>query len=317
MSWALLLLTVLPATTPAADTPKWFAPSSLQFRDVEVGDVVRLQRGPGLGAGGEFVMFNTRLERRADPMRPVPAGDVAAATPECETSANGDAGPNIVRLRGTSLLDTFSVEIDQPLLLGQDYTVTRIGRTAYGGGHGGSVPKGGDPIDPRTAYLYERFFFRNLSNYHYDQYEVPRATAAKPTGLRNPDADQLQQAIWFLENELPAIDPATGKSLGYQYDPTDLKIAAKTLGETSAAYRWIAEADEAVRGKDPAKIIGSRVRVATLRDRDRCDVQDVLVVLMPELGQVPVTVPLASGGYAVSGLRGAAPMVGGFGGGYG
>ena len=71
----------------------------------------------------------------------------------------------------------------------------------------------------------------------------------------------------------------TGESLGYAYDPTNMDIAAKTLGTDSQAYRWVFEADQAVRG---GTHIGDHVRVVNLLNSQGGRAQDVLTVATPE-----------------------------------
>ena len=57
-------------------------------------------------------------------------------------------------------------------------------------------------------------------------------------GVPDGDADQLQKAIWFLENELEARDPASGQSLGYQYDPTDMNIGKYVYPDWRDRMDW-------------------------------------------------------------------------------
>ena len=73
---------------------------------------------------------------------------------------------------------------------------------AVAGGSGGPQP---DDLDPRTAYLYTQFATGNLSNYDYDELSTP------PGDDRDTDAQQLQLAIWKIEQEITAA--LTGKAL--------------------------------------------------------------------------------------------------------
>ncbi len=61
----------------------------------------------------------------------------------------------------------------------------------------GNASNGFDPISSKTAYLYTQFSKGTLSNYDYGN-----------AALRAGDADSLQNAIWYLENELgtPALN---------------------------------------------------------------------------------------------------------------
>lgn len=55
----------------------------------------------------------------------------------------------------------------------------------------GNATNGFDPISSKTAYLYTQFSKGTLSNYDYGN-----------VSLRVGDADALQNAFWYLENEL-------------------------------------------------------------------------------------------------------------------
>jgi hypothetical protein len=273
MKTAILVLAacLAPAAFAAETTRR--DPAPVPWKTVSRDDVIQLERGPATGRGGELVVYGTRLE----------------------TPGNRDS----VRIEDASLLDTFSVERDEPLDLGVPYTVASVSRTARAGGFGGKAREDGDPIDPRTAYLFEQFYFQRLSDFAYDDHASPREPAAAPSGLRSACAEQLQRALWFLENELEGVDPATGASLRYDYDPTNLDIAKRTLGEDSPAYRWIVEADAAT--KDPGNRIGNRVRVLTLVDQRGHGIQDVLIVL-PECENVPGQVVWADNSTTPAGM---------------
>jgi hypothetical protein len=232
-------------------------PALTPYRHVARGDLIQLEQGPGEGLGGELVVYGVS-----------------------GTIRDGLAWPS---LQDVPRFNTFSIERGEPLYFGVSYRVARISREARPGGLGGKniedrqSGRGSDPIDPRTAYLYEQFYFHRLSPYAYDDYVSSGDSHASPRGLRNTHAEELQRAIWFLENELEACDPASGQSLGYQYDPTDMNIARATLGAESLAYRWVVEADAAVRDRN--NTIGQRVRVLTLVDEKGGPIQDVLMVL--------------------------------------
>lgn len=58
---------------------------------------------------------------------------------------------------------------------------------------GGTI-NGFDPLDPKTAYLYDQFISGTLSGYDYDgSLGVGRAASA----------DALQKVIWWIEAEIP------------------------------------------------------------------------------------------------------------------
>jgi hypothetical protein len=77
---------------------------------------------------------------------------------------------------------------------------------AKNGGYGGAIadPNGGvwDPISSQTAYLYTKFSNGTLSSYDYGN-----------AAARVADADALQNAIWYLENEQLASYTLSGQAL--------------------------------------------------------------------------------------------------------
>jgi hypothetical protein len=73
---------------------------------------------------------------------------------------------------------------------GQIYDVVVNDKAIYGG-----VGPAGDPLDPKTAYLYTQFRSGSLSDYVW-------TPGADP--LRAKSAWDLSLAVWYLENELPA-----------------------------------------------------------------------------------------------------------------
>jgi hypothetical protein len=233
---ALFLLALFTATAHAGFIPAAAAP----WETVHTGEVIGFSRGSGSGPGGEFIVYNT-----------VPSSNKPYSL-----------------IKDKSLFDTFCLEKNEYLSFSGNFVVGGLSRAARNGGLGGQDSSGvADPLDPRTAYLYQQFYDQRLSNYQYENGD-----------LRGASADQLQNAIWFLENELTGKSP-TGKSLGYAYDPTDMGIAAKTLGNDSQAYHWVFEADEAVRG---GTHIGDHVRVINLLDSQGGRAQDLLAVGTPE-----------------------------------
>jgi hypothetical protein len=82
---------------------------------------------------------------------------------------------------------TFCLERSENFSPGSNLTAV-INDRAVQGGTGTS-----DPLDPRTAFLYTRFREGTLAGYLYG-------------AGRQGAAGQLQNAIWFLENELPSVD---------------------------------------------------------------------------------------------------------------
>ncbi len=81
---------------------------------------------------------------------------------------------------------TFCIEIQETLQFGVQYNA-KISNAARGGSYGGSG--GSDPLDPRTAFLYQSFREGTLAGYRYNG----------TTAERKADADSLQRAIWYIE----------------------------------------------------------------------------------------------------------------------
>jgi len=124
---------------------------------------VKMYDGYGSGPGGEFL---------ADP-------DGWSFTP---TSLGEFPGK----------FETFCVEVDEHIRIGNTYYVTFSDDAIYGGA-GGQEPPGSntDPLDPMTAYLYDKFITGSLDGYDYG------------TGSgRIASADALQDVIWYIEDEI-------------------------------------------------------------------------------------------------------------------
>lgn len=91
----------------------------------------------------------------------------------------------------TGPFQTFCIEKQEYVGVGDTYDVV-VSTEAIGGGinHGPNGPLGGDPIDPKTAYLYTQFRAATLGGYDYN-----------PAGGRSASAGALQRVIWFIEDE--------------------------------------------------------------------------------------------------------------------
>jgi len=117
--------------------------------------------GHFLGMGGEFTL-----------------------TPNAELAAlPGEPGP----------FGGFCMEWSEDVAIDAAYEVT-VNREALQGGYNSGLagPLGGDPLDPRTAYLYWRFRAGTLAGYEYT-----------PGDGRALSAQALQDVIWYLEDEQP------------------------------------------------------------------------------------------------------------------
>jgi hypothetical protein len=99
-------------------------------------------------------------------------------------------------LTNSGSFETFCLEIPENFQPGATYNVT-INTFADAGGNGGQVGST-DPLDDRTAGLYYAFITGTLAGYDY----------ADAFGQRKNNAGALQNAIWYLENEVGTLDSA-------------------------------------------------------------------------------------------------------------
>jgi len=106
-----------------------------------------------------------------------------------------------------SSFQTFCVEHNEYLSFGGTYYVV-VNTGAVNGGVGGQLPDNPhfDPLDPRTAWLYDQFVKGTLPGY-FDN----------PNGRQN-SAGALQNAIWFIENEITEQPVGLAKTF---YDMAD------------------------------------------------------------------------------------------------
>jgi hypothetical protein len=93
------------------------------------------------------------------------------------------------------IFGTFCLEGNEYFTHGRSYTVSNISDYAENGGYGGQTslyPKR-DYLDPATKWLYSHFLSKDL----YSLANIQLANAANDTALQN--------AIWYLENEIASI----------------------------------------------------------------------------------------------------------------
>ncbi len=93
---------------------------------------------------------------------------------------------------GQYIYSSFCLETDEYISFNTQYKVVNISDTAN---LGGSNTNGGDPLDPRTAFLY----------YHYMVGDLGQLASAFDPKSSNSLGD-LQKAIWFLEGESLGIN---------------------------------------------------------------------------------------------------------------
>ena len=109
-----------------------------------------------------------------------------------------------------STFQSFCIETDEYISFGKTYYVD-ISTNAIQGGSGGPEP---DPLDPRTAWLYNQFLNETLTGYDFDDTGIGRKTSA----------GALQRAIWYIEQEIAPPAPGT------------LAASFVTLADTSDWY---------------------------------------------------------------------------------
>jgi hypothetical protein len=86
-------------------------------------------------------------------------------------------------------VQTFCVEYSEYIYLNQTYDVV-VNDKALNGGVGST----NDPLDPKTAFLYDSFVDGKLSAYGYNY---------TPGAGRSASAGALQDVIWYIEDERP------------------------------------------------------------------------------------------------------------------
>ncbi len=100
-----------------------------------------------------------------------------------------------VALTNVGTFETFCLERSENFVPGGPYYFT-INTFAVAGG-GGAV-FGQDALDETTAFLYNAFITGTLAGYDY----------ANSLGQRNANAGALQNAIWYIEQEVGSLDSA-------------------------------------------------------------------------------------------------------------
>jgi hypothetical protein len=150
----------------------------------------------------------------ADPV--VSATNVIRLYDSYGTTGGGEFNGQIAGTTAAIDFISFCLETNEYFTPGQDLYVSDVSTEARMGGAGGGNP---DPLDFRTAYLFTQFATQSLSNYAFWDTGSERVN----------DANSLQRALWYLEEEL-----------GASYD---------TLAELGAwdaqARAWVEEATSA------------------------------------------------------------------------
>ena len=150
------------------------------------------------------------------------------------------------------LFQTFCIEKNE-YVYKNELTHVELSGEARMGGKGGGNP---DPLDMRTSYLYSNFWHGSLSDYDYFDNLVDDGKGRKDS------AAALQQAIWFLENEIVSV--------------------------SGQAADWVQEAEAAVLGGTWTAALHAKVQV--INNWDAYDAQtntfkgvrqDQLIVVAP------------------------------------
>lgn len=143
---------------------------------------------------------------------------------------NGGGEFSMTSVSGPSMFgnfQSFCIEHNESLAPGVTYTFD-INTAAIGGGVAGGNP---DPLDARTAALYEAFWTGTLANYDFDN-DGDGGLAAS-LNRRNSGA-ALQAAIWELEQEqsieTTTSDSATRDLANYYVDVLSSQLAAQGVG---------------------------------------------------------------------------------------
>ena len=140
-----------------------------------------------------------------------------------EFSMTSVAGPNLF-----GDFQSFCLELNENLTPGDTYTFD-IDTAARNGGVAGGNP---DPLDARTAALYEAFWTGTLANYDFDN-DGDGGTSG--TLNRTKSAAALQAAIWELEQERTIEDTTSNTAIralaNYYVDTLSQQLADLGLGE--------------------------------------------------------------------------------------
>ena len=182
----------------------------------------------------------------------------------------------------TTSFQTFCVETNEgisPTHYIEQTWVNWDGTDSYAvaGGSGGPQP---DDLDPRTAYLYTQFATGNLSNYDYDELSTP------PGDDRDTDAQQLQKAIWYIEEEI-----------GLTWDGSKWVQTIDVITELGAGSKALAWYNEAVALSTAADLAG--VSILNLYDHSSLEYRQDMLHFVP----VPAAVLLGMLGLGVAGIK--------------
>lgn len=101
---------------------------------------------------------------------------------------------DLIGIQPGATFQSFCLETDEFVTLGGTMYNAVVNTEAQ---LGGSNTDSGDPIDPRTAFLYTEFRMGTLAGYDYTD-----------GSTREANAKSLQEAIWFIEGESGGVNNA-------------------------------------------------------------------------------------------------------------
>jgi len=112
---------------------------------------------------------------------------------------------------GNYIFDSFCLEKNEYISYGKKFIVGDISTYAELGGEWGGT-NGKDPLDPMTAYLYHHFFWGTLSEYNYLNDD-----SSSEFATRADSANALQEAIWYIEEEIEEFNGTTPFDATHNY----------------------------------------------------------------------------------------------------
>lgn len=173
------------------------------------------------------------------------------------------------------VFQTFCLERNEHLNFNTDLNWEYNDEAVLGGIGGGSP----DPLDARTAYLYNQFWHGTLSDYDYQLGETHRRVSATA----------LQLAIWYFEEELDAG--------GGQADLHD------EFNANQQANDWVDEANDWLNNHEGAGIGNVRVLNLSLVTREGETLRQDVLVLVPLPSAALLGLGLMSGAGAFGLIR--------------
>jgi hypothetical protein len=135
----------------------------------------------------------------------------------------------IQTLEGVSLFTTFCLETDEHVRFDEGISpayYVELSDSAMAGGSGGPSP---DPLDDMTAYLYYNFLQQTLSTPYVSGNRL--------------DANALQDAIWYIEDEIDEPDHLSKAYLFYDEAVNAYGDGWRNAGRIVVARLW-ADYDE-------------------------------------------------------------------------